>query len=225
MASSALSTPSIKQSSVKIRWARYRTSCKSAIAKLRGLADSHSTYRNQQYSPLLRLCAELRNKIYELALGGHTISAPSTLHNHSMFSSSLGWHVQEAALHYTCRQIRLETGDLHFILNMFTSNLYRVLNPKNLARHTDLQKIRHVQIRMCPRDVMRFQGTGQFSGCMKNDLDPCKKLEGLELVKVRLVHEATAEEEARLAMERYFRHNCRAVHPVSIAFEQDSGLQ
>ncbi|KAF1959405.1 hypothetical protein CC80DRAFT_490333 [Byssothecium circinans] len=64
------------------------------------------TARNQQLSPLLRLPAELRNKIYSLVLGGCNIPDDLPLTRPHFL-----------ALLATCRQTNTETRTLPFTLN------------------------------------------------------------------------------------------------------------
>lgn len=73
--------------------------------------------KNAKESPLLRLPAEIRNHIFEMALDGHTIKpdAPRTLNNRD----------NRFDLLQSCRQIYAETGILPYRLSTFS---FRYLN-------------------------------------------------------------------------------------------------
>jgi hypothetical protein len=76
--------------------------------------------RNATQSPLLRLPAELRNKIFKLAVGGHTIHLyhTSTLFHTSVTDLKILYRDRHCfALLSVCRQIYLETALLPFSAN------------------------------------------------------------------------------------------------------------
>ncbi len=82
--------------------------------------------RNQHVSPLLRLPAEIRNKIYTLVLSGHSINLSTFNPNHPTYTLFRKQHTRQkallallTALPSTCRQIRAETKPLPFSLNDF----------------------------------------------------------------------------------------------------------
>jgi hypothetical protein len=83
--------------------------------------------RNQQKSPLLRLPAELRNKIYGHVLGGFIISFRTSRPRHHClirfkFSRKIG-EFKPSNLLLICRQINAEAQLLPFELNEFN---YRI---------------------------------------------------------------------------------------------------
>jgi hypothetical protein len=87
--------------------------------------DWYSTARNQEQCPLLRLPAELRNKIYEYALSGfqiHIDRDPITCQiraRHALLKETNDRHAQFQALTTTCRQIHQESQPLPVTLNEF----------------------------------------------------------------------------------------------------------
>jgi hypothetical protein len=100
--------------------------------------DFDSNPRNRERSSLLRLPAELRNKIFILAIGGDAIYVPYTL-AHRKF-----WPLQPGALNNPCRQLRSETAFMHFHLNTYIGRFDMFLTPKRLLQHPELHEIRQV---------------------------------------------------------------------------------
>jgi hypothetical protein len=93
--------------------------------------------RNQQQSPLLRLPAELRNKIYGHVLGGFIISFPTARPRHHClirfkFSRKIA-EFKPSNLLLVCRQINSEAQLLPFELNEFN---YRI--PETFKQMLDL---------------------------------------------------------------------------------------
>ncbi|KAF2132678.1 hypothetical protein P153DRAFT_382296 [Dothidotthia symphoricarpi CBS 119687] len=86
------------------------------------------TRKNQETSPLLRLPAELRNRIYELAIGGYeihpeTCSESDTLdmdcrQYNSSEKTTMSWD-KLFNLSYTCCQLHAETKLLPYQLSIF----------------------------------------------------------------------------------------------------------
>jgi hypothetical protein len=102
------------------------------------LANFYRAKRNSLKSPLLRLPAELRNKIFAFALGGHDITIYSTIYSttsclmdHTFGKDFLSYTAvssdKEAQgfvkpafqLPRVCRQIYSETATLAYVLNTF----------------------------------------------------------------------------------------------------------
>ena len=83
--------------------------------------NAHSTLRNQQESPLLRLPAEIRNAIYHYALGGNNVPC----HDLDMFKDPVGdWTPTRPVSNLTtitraCRQTHAESALLFFKINQF----------------------------------------------------------------------------------------------------------
>ncbi|KAF2850754.1 hypothetical protein T440DRAFT_84248 [Plenodomus tracheiphilus IPT5] len=75
--------------------------------------------RNQEASPLLRLPVELRNSVYELVFGGHSINL--TRNNPPRWLSSKPsqppFRTSALSLLFTCRQLHAESRLLPFALN------------------------------------------------------------------------------------------------------------
>lgn len=86
--------------------------------------EAVSTLHNQKQSPLLRLPAELRNWIYEYALGSLTIrKCLFRPHKFRAFDTSRQERTNLTALASTCRQLYGETRLLPFELNVFKGHV------------------------------------------------------------------------------------------------------
>lgn len=93
---------------------------------------SQSTYSNQRNSPLLRLPAELRNKIYLYTLTGHEISVyrtnPGTstpYFHYRPLDRDASWsaHPIQFSLLTTCRQLHHEVA--HLRISIYSLNAFR----------------------------------------------------------------------------------------------------
>jgi hypothetical protein len=104
---------------------------------LTSLTLYRSALRNQQNSPLLRLPAELRNSIYEYALGGHIIRVKQEisqgrvirfLPDFEVFQPASTSRLKHRSINMTAllqlssvsRQLRAETKGLPYSLNAFS---------------------------------------------------------------------------------------------------------
>ena len=113
---------------------RKRSPSTTPPAKKNSLSSAETTATTlKQFAPnlkedpnklslLLDLPPELRNKIYEYAIGGHVISVSGT--GKEMRFERQGRlrgasSIEQTALHYACRQTHHETADMHFRLNTF----------------------------------------------------------------------------------------------------------
>ncbi|KAF9699381.1 hypothetical protein EKO04_002171 [Ascochyta lentis] len=128
------------------------------------LNQKHITRRDQTHSPILSLPAELRNKVYEYAVGGQNIRiecSPEGLResNPSLF--------REAALRRTCRQIRNEVDPyMQFALNTFSGCLYCLFDPNNAAfpgrRHIRTVELEETEFADCAMKICELVMTGSF---------------------------------------------------------------
>jgi len=104
--------------------------CASHTPHLTHRANLRSSRANQKSSPLLRLPAELRNKIYKYALGDWVVSLLYTnddpIRGRKIVPYTRAglddnvWYAATGAilgLRSTCRQLREETGVLPYTLN------------------------------------------------------------------------------------------------------------
>jgi len=120
--------------------------------------QSCSTIRNQQDSPLLRLPGELRNRIYEYALGDFQIFFKDrsvgrgvevyTTNEEADKRMIRAPHFQ--GLTTTCRQVHAETKLLPFALNEFTGDIFDV-KPfliANVHHTTWLSAIKTLQLKV-----------------------------------------------------------------------------
>ncbi|KAG9188716.1 hypothetical protein G6011_07421 [Alternaria panax] len=114
------------------------------------------TLRNQQASPLLRLPGEIRNAIYEYALGGHHIY----LNEHYpklrsiLIRSVDGEQVSKHhlfALGNTCRQTYSESAVMLLSLNEILGYFWSTIEHRRCARFTPSQRdaIRNISVLIC----------------------------------------------------------------------------
>ncbi|CAE7000757.1 hypothetical protein CFE70_001059 [Pyrenophora teres f. teres 0-1] len=102
-------------------------------------AHDHITQLNATNSPLLRLPAELRNQIYEYALGGHIFyfyTECSNEYPHDRFFHN------DIALVYVCRQLNAETALLPYALNSFIYRYYGRDSAENFVHQRSLEQLR-----------------------------------------------------------------------------------
>jgi hypothetical protein len=79
---------------------------------------SCSSQQNQQQSPLLKLPGELRNRVYEYALGGTIWTVGCTTATGS-YGVNYEDRTHQKSLPLTCRQLYLETILLVYSLKTF----------------------------------------------------------------------------------------------------------
>ena len=131
--------------------------------------------RNQKSSPFLRLPPELRNKIYEYAIGGHVIKLfESTKKPHyNMLSQADGHYTalaNPAVLSKTCRQLHRETALLPYSLNTFhgrTRRIHKFLKGLTMAQR---EQIKSLEIFFVRTDLFRGSGNCLYfrPGALKN---------------------------------------------------------
>lgn len=96
-----------------------------SVAKRSLRAD---TVRNLQQSPLLRLPGEIRSRIYEYALGGHTFTpaGEQRLYTDGPAGSQLDDDTWKGLQHLAqvCRQLREETQLLPYSMNIFRQHYH-----------------------------------------------------------------------------------------------------
>jgi hypothetical protein len=136
------------------------------------------------------------------------------------------WHIKEAALHYTCRQIHSETRNKHFALNTFAGAFSSLCSYKKLARHPGLQHIRHVLLDIHSGNIrsrVRYLRLLPARPLL-DDLRLLRKLKGLESITARVRYlEDYDENELRSLMSDYFEFDREAAQPVSIVFKDMEG--
>jgi hypothetical protein len=120
----------------------------------------HSTRRNGEESPLLRLPAELRNKIYEYAIGGHVIELfDSTKKPHYNMLSQADGHYTALAnptvLSKICRQLHSETALLPYSLNTFHGHLRRIHRFLKGLTKAQREQIKSVEIFFIRTDLFK----------------------------------------------------------------------
>ncbi|KAH6638435.1 hypothetical protein C7974DRAFT_306512, partial [Boeremia exigua] len=107
---------------------------------------------NKQHSPLLRLPAELRNKIYKHVLGGHEIYARV---ENAPFTSRKIWREQHGlckairALPRTSAQLRHETALLVYKYNTFRVRSYDLDFFFDVVGESAARALRHLVIEHC----------------------------------------------------------------------------
>ncbi|KAH7399643.1 hypothetical protein BKA66DRAFT_452267 [Pyrenochaeta sp. MPI-SDFR-AT-0127] len=113
-------------------------------AFLRLICLTRTTPQSQRDNLLLRLPAELRNRIYELVLGGRTYRFKDTVcTNHARLDTSER-HI--FGLLYVCRQIHFETALLPYSMNIFSFrdfdiSLYPFLKERSPAQFRSLRSL------------------------------------------------------------------------------------
>lgn len=146
--------------------------CDLPFSSSQAVLTLHSTLDNQIDSPLLRLPAELRNKIYEFALSGHRIGSRRQLR-------------EVASLRYTCRQIRSETAFMEFPLNTFEVLVGGDLfTEENIECHLGLHHVRVVEI---DSTILVYKGWEENLKPFEvswSELEALGRLKGLEKIQV-----------------------------------------
>jgi hypothetical protein len=120
-----------------------RTQCEDGPKILyANLHSSSPTPDCQRNNLLLRLPAELRNRIYEHVLGGRTYRFKDTVYTGRARLDTKGEnHI--LALLYVCRQIYFETALLPYTMNMFSFRHFDIsLEP--FLRHRSPSQIRSI---------------------------------------------------------------------------------
>ncbi|RYO63426.1 hypothetical protein AA0113_g6119 [Alternaria arborescens] len=112
--------------------------------------------RNQEASPLLQLPGEIRNKIYQYALGGHHIYLDE--HQPSfkrlVIRRAEGKRISKDglfALGYTCRQTHSESAILLFSLNEFIGYFWSTFEIQRCELFSPSQRnaIRNISVTIC----------------------------------------------------------------------------
>ena len=127
------------------------------------------------------------------------------------------WHIREAALHYTCRQIRHETMNKHFALNTFASeNIAWCFSPGFIARHEGLKHVRTVQMMLLIGNVWEDEG-GPYL-ILPRELDGLRELKDLESI---IIEGYTADNRAVRAVRRELEQGAWAAQNVSVTVTKD----
>ncbi|CAN9337078.1 unnamed protein product [Alternaria sp. RS040] len=112
--------------------------------------------RNQEASPLLQLPGEIRNKIYQYALGSHHIYLNEHYHNFKkiVIRGDDGKRISKDdlfALGYTCQQIHSESAVLLFSLNEFFGYFWSMFEVQRCELFTPSQRnaIRNISVTIC----------------------------------------------------------------------------
>ncbi|USP77115.1 hypothetical protein yc1106_04389 [Curvularia clavata] len=112
--------------------------------------------QNQQQSPLLRLPAELRNKIFAYALGGRTFRFKTT-GNYPWYIKNVTKYKHALALLQVCRQIYAETALLPFSTNTFSASRLYVLEEWAESLHSArAQSIKWIRLKLQLSSGMGF---------------------------------------------------------------------
>ncbi|KAH6637851.1 hypothetical protein C7974DRAFT_390380 [Boeremia exigua] len=160
-----------------------------------------STIRNQQTSPLLRLPAELRNKIFTFIIGGHSISvfgeddgiarssnSGLTYRARTYKSRKPRKHATPTTpivsnLHLACRQIYHETSTLFFTLNEFCASPQTMVK---FLKHRNTQADLITRIRIDPYDPVATPGhhAPYLSNGMRRVLRVARSLKSLGTIVI-----------------------------------------
>lgn len=163
----------------------------------------NSTRRNEKESPLLRLPAELRNKIYEYTIGGYVIELfESTKKPHYNMLSQADGHYTALAnptvLSKTCRQLHKETALLPYSLNTFHGRIRYIHKFLKGLTKAQREQIKSLEIFFVRTDL--FKGSGSClvfrPGALKNHACWIRLMVSLECLEYSFAeaNETIAEE-------------------------------
>ena len=167
------------------------------------MLNIHSTRRNEAESSLLRLPAELRNKIYEYAVGGHVIELISSKKkpHYKMLSQANGHYTALAnptVLSKICRQLHKETALLPYSLNTFHGSLRRIHKFSKGLTKAQRKQIKILKIFFVRTDLFKGEGDAlvfRYSA-LKNHAGFIRSMVSLECLEYSFAegNEAVVEE-------------------------------
>jgi hypothetical protein len=143
------------------------------------LLTSARALRNQRESPLLRLSAELRNRVYDYVLGNKTYSTVIILPTSRPNPNSLL---------LACRQVYHEASILPYTLNTFTFSSERYLRRAiTLHKYARLNDIRTIElVTWCARRLL-LDSSDWFHTMLDWILDSLRAFNGLQTVHIVVV--------------------------------------
>ncbi|KAH4611199.1 hypothetical protein HBI25_120090 [Parastagonospora nodorum] len=150
----------VKKSSVVKRPARGYHKFKNGMLNVRPKGDEKALVSSNQNSPLLRLPAELRIKIWEYALGGKEFRVFYVNSRESLFKTKPSEGNNVFALLRVCRQIYSETAPLSFAVNSFSIKLgYRMSTTGfRLFQRYQIHQIKELRIEVSSPEQLRCPG-------------------------------------------------------------------
>ncbi|OSS49745.1 hypothetical protein B5807_05819 [Epicoccum nigrum] len=145
------------------------------------------TCRNQEESPLLRLPAELRTKIYEFAIGGYVIELFESKKKpcYNVLSQADGHYTAFAkptVLSEICRQLYKETAFLPYSLNTFHGHLRRIHRFLKSLTMAQRKQIKSLEIFFIRNDLFKGDWNSLFFShkALKNHAGWIRATKGLE---------------------------------------------
>ncbi|KAH4935009.1 hypothetical protein HBI79_080080 [Parastagonospora nodorum] len=133
----------VKKSSVVKRPARGYHKFKNGMLNVRPKGDEKALVSSNQNSQLLRLPAELRNRIWKYALGAMEFRPLYRSSGKSSFQPKPSEKKNAFALLRVCRQIYSETASLSFAVNSFSIRSHRRMSFASL-RHFQRYQIHQI---------------------------------------------------------------------------------
>ena len=210
----------------------------------------HSTLRNQQVSPLLRLPGELRKSIYEYALGGHVLCLKYEASVQRHGSKITVWGTEgvnrpqpcSIAVLRACRQLHLETKRLPFSLNVFQGSIedFLIGIRDHFSQHEHASAIRSVRVLLDSTDLFWTSGwydleapaDETFTEPLDDILSGLRALEGLKEIHLQCMFESIWKPEEASQMKgmiarearRHFESDDKADHvEIKVSYEGEAG--
>lgn len=157
--------------------------------------NNASTFLNQQAFPLLRLPAELRNKIYDYALRIEVFRIYFDAAGHLGCELPLRHHFRRFTLNpglpRTCRQLAEECGPFFFKVNTFEIWLRNLENlgaclPKKVRQRVRVLRIKAVSNSGFERDLRELRKFPKLKKIVLAELEPGMRPGREELLKSRV---------------------------------------